>query len=47
MRVVYTVFTTVFTYEGVRVYTVFTTVFTYEGVYVVFRVRQSLKVRNQ
>ena len=30
MRVVYTVFTTVFTYEGV--YTVFTTVFTYEGV---------------
>ena len=30
MRVVYTVFTTVFTYEGV--YTVYT-VFTYEGVY--------------
>ena len=30
MRVLYTVFTTVFTYEGV--YTVFT-VFTYEGVY--------------
>ena len=37
MRVVYTVFTIVFTYEGV--YTVFTTVFTvftYEGVYTVF-----------
>ena len=35
MRIVYTVFTTVFTYEGV--FTVFT-VFTYEGVYTVFTV---------